>query len=147
MNNYELLNRLQDPSQNQKWYFYSANRGFYNQNWTICTIRFVWYLSVSHSDCCPSLMLLFSMLQTVNIGIKRLLSFGMLVSGFMTAAFGYIHYIAHDQTTMYTVAGFGIRTIQAAGNAAIFTTVSTLITELFPEHSTLMLVSDINIVQ
>lgn len=81
-------------------------------------------------------------LQTVSIGIKRLLCIGTLLSGVMTATFGCIHFIPHSNTTMYTLAGFGIRTVQAVGTAAIFTTVFTLITERFPEHNTLMLVGD-----
>ena len=69
-----------------------------------------------------------------------MLNGGMFVSGTMTAAFGCIEFIPHTHTTAYTLAGFSIRAVQAAGCAAIFTTVFILITDLFPKHNTLMLV-------
>ena len=76
----------------------------------------------------------------VPVGAKRLLVGGLFLAGVMTAGFGCIQFIPHTETLAYTLTGFFFRTTQAAGCAAVFTTVFTLIADLFPQHSTLMLV-------
>ena len=85
-------------------------------------------------------MYIFLTCQAVHIGVRRLLNSGMFLSGIMTAAFGCIEFIPQTNTLAYTLTGFAIRTVQSAGCAAVFTTVFTLITDMFPQHNTLMLV-------
>ena len=85
-------------------------------------------------------MYIFLTCQAVHIGVRRLLNSGMFLSGTMTAAFGCIEFIPQTDTLAYTLTGFAIRTVQSAGCAAVFTTVFTLITDMFPQHNTLMLV-------
>ena len=77
--------------------------------------------------------------KMVPLGAKRLLVGGLFLAGVMTAGFGCIQFIPHTETLAYTLTGFFFRTAQAAGCAAVFTTVFTLIADLFPHHSSLML--------
>ena len=58
----------------------------------------------------------------------------------MTAGFGCVQFIPYTHSLAYTLTGFALRACQAVGCAAIFTSVYTHLTDLFPKHSTLVLV-------
>lgn len=76
----------------------------------------------------------------MRIGILNLVQYGLLEAGVATVLFGFIPFIPQTSTLLFTVAGFGIRTLQGIGIAATLSSVYTILADTFPEDSTLVLV-------
>ena len=69
-----------------------------------------------------------------------MLAGGVSLGGVMTAGFGCVQFIPYTHSLAYTLKRFTLRAGEAVGCAAIFTSVYTHLTDLFPKHSTLVLV-------